>query len=86
MRRFSSHFSRMNDDGHVTSIVRGELSKAMNQSVLLEETISVGIVHSHHELKIIDDHMTDIMDRHGVAHRLQGGSRSGNFRDSIYLR
>lgn len=76
----------MDNDGHVTSIVRGELSKAMDQRVLLEETISVGVVHSHHELKIIDDHMTDIVDGHGIAHRLQGASRSVNLRDSIYLR
>jgi hypothetical protein len=76
----------MNDDGHMASIVRGELSKSMNQRVLFEETISIGIVHSHHELKIIDDHMTDIVDRHGIAHRLQRASRSVNSLHSIYLR
>lgn len=43
----------------------------MNQRILLEKSIAIGVVHAHHELQIVDDHMLDVVNGHGVAHGLQ---------------
>ena len=65
----------MNDHRHVALVVRCELSEPMNQRVLLEKAISIGIVHSHHELKIVDDDVLNVVNGDRVAHRLQQNSR-----------
>ena len=76
----------MDDNRHVTSIVRGELSKAMDQGVLFEEAIAIGVVHAHHELKIVDDHMPDVVNGHSMTHRLEQTSRSVTLPDELHLR
>ena len=71
----------MNDDGHVTFVVRGEFAKSMDQRVLFEEPITIGIVHSHHELQIVDDDVLNVVNGDGVTHRLQRQSGEKNDRD-----
>jgi hypothetical protein len=64
----------MNDHRHVALVVRCELSKTMNQRVLLEKPIPIRIVHSHHELKIVDDDVLNVVNGDRIAHRLQQNS------------
>ena len=66
----------MNDDRHVTFVVRGEFAKSMDQRVLFEEAIAIGIIHSHHELQIVDDDVLNIVNGDGVTHRLQCEGRA----------
>ena len=68
--RVFTYFPWMNDHSHVAFVIRGELSKTMNQRILLEKSIPIGIVHSHHELKIVDDDVLNVVNGDCIAHRL----------------
>jgi len=61
----------MNDKGHVTVHVGGELAERSDHFVLDDVAVSAAeCVQTHHELQIVHDHVGNVLHVYRVWHRL----------------
>ena len=72
----------MNDERDVAVLHGGEPSEPADHRVLLEEAVHAALAGAHHELQVVQHHVTDVVDVRRVGHRLAEGEGRGGGRSS----